>query len=359
MRLPVPHEKTAVVLFVAIALLGAVRHRWAVAGAAAALATLTWQPAFVIAVSVSVVALMTPSARWRNLPRVLIGALVPVAAISLYYLANGSLRLLGEGLLGISLRSATTAFPRFPDRFITIANVVAQQELFSILVFSLGLLGMLGIAVWRLVPFERTKHSSRFDRDSLLVVVVAFILSVAWTIYDFQGVGDLFLLFPFSAVGAGALFHALTWDRPGRLRWIAISTALNTRQGLLVEQQRSVDEMLDRLPAGGSMISIGAPQAMVLSGSTNPNPYLGPFPATTLHLVATWPGGMRGFLREMNAAPPEIIAFRQPSSFTDPANEGARLQNWIDANYVEVGQAPGWRWLVHHDRTEIIDQVDG
>ena len=93
---------------------------------------------------------------------------------------------------------------------------------------------------------------------------------------------------------------------------------------------------------------------MVLSGLTNANPYLTPFQAPMHHLQANWPGGMSGFVEELEANPPEIIAFRGTRRFTDPTAVTAEWSDWIDDNYLERGKAPGWIWLVHRSVAERI-----
>jgi hypothetical protein len=362
-----PREKTAMVLFVTLALLGAVQRRWVLAGAAGSLAVLAWQPAFVIAVALVLAALALSRRRWHALRNLMVGASIPLIAITTYFAAEGAFAVFVDGFGGVGLRALTLALPRFPDRLAFIAELAVKHGLLSTLVFTSGLLGMIATMVWRISGSRGVRH---LRDDPFLVAVIGFPLGVAWTLYNFQGAPDLLLLLPFSAIGVGTFCYLATRRLDTRKRWmvgatvtivaVAVTafTAIDTREERLLEQRRSVDRMLAQLPPNGDVLSIGAPQVMVLSGEVNPNPYLSPFLAPTAHLIANWPGGMSGFVDHLAADPPAAIAFRGTPRFDDPDGLNAELSRWISENYVGRGRAPGWQWLVRRDLASEIEAVD-
>jgi hypothetical protein len=107
--------------------------------------------------------------------------------------------------------------------------------------------------------------------------------------------------------------------------------------------------MLREVPPDAQMMSIGAPQALALACRRNPNRYLILLRGLDEHLHATWPGGIEGFVHDLESHPPELIAFGRVT--------GARsevLTRWMYDNYMERGGAPGWTWFVHRSIAEQI-----
>jgi hypothetical protein len=350
-----PREKTVMVLFAVTALLGAVRRRWALAGVAASLATLTWQPAAVIGVAVVLAALCRSEGRWRSLGKVLLGAFVPLAAIIGYFVVDGSLQAFSDGFLGFGFR--VTGRPvDLMTRVRGIAITSYRGYGLSSWVFGAGIAGMVVFGVLRVLT---AKTWGRIRDDPFLVVVVGFCLSLAWTLFDFQGTPDLFILLPFSALGVGALLYlAAKAVSPRAIQVVAITVAVlatglagflsvTTRRNRLPLQQQAIENLLAQVPNGVDMVSLGAPQPLVMTGITNPNPYLIPFPAGVMHLEMRWPGGIAGFVDGLKADPPDVIAFRPTPDIDGPEAPLADLYLWIDQNYVRKGGAPGWSWRVH------------
>ena len=86
-----PREKTPMVLFVLLAMWMLTRQRFLAAGVFIALAALTWQPAFLLAVTAGVLAaVLRPERRIRSLAEIGIGGAVTTAAFAVYFLATGA-----------------------------------------------------------------------------------------------------------------------------------------------------------------------------------------------------------------------------------------------------------------------------
>lgn len=360
-----PREKTAMLLFLVLALLGTVRRRWFLAGMAGALATLVWQPAGLIPVAIVAARAIgaPPRDRWHDIGAIMLGGAVPVGVIVIYYALEGALRALLDGFLLVNLRYTATSSESFFEQFWQTVRVVRRGYYMSAWIIATGLIAMAGVILWRL---RAAADWRGLLQDRFLVILIAFPLCVAWTAYDFQGPPDLFFVLPFAALGIGALVYSVERVMSasfGRAAAALVTTgaivlaswsAVARRDHGLIRQHRSIAQMLAQVPPDARMMSIGAPQAMVVSGRTNPNRYQILLRGLDEHLHATWPGGMEGFVNDLEDDPPEVIAFGHVT--------GARsevLKRWMYQNYVQRGRAPGWEWLVHRSIAERVHPVSG
>ena len=173
---------------------------------------------------------------------------------------------------------------------------------------------------------------------------------VAFTSYDFERWPDLFVLLPLAAVGVGGLLKPILTRVPPRLGLaltllpVAAGVAFAAHHSLvrndqrLVVQQHSVDAALAQLPPGASILSIEAPQPLVLSGKTNPTRHQ-TFSSGLNHYVDDhYPGGLRGY--------GDFVARDKPTLIAIGIKHGtpAWLQPTITSEYERVGQAPLWTW---------------
>ena len=147
----------------------------------------------------------------------------------------------------------------------------------------------------------------------------------------------------FGAVGIGGVAKELIERLPPRaglalcLAWViaAVAIAANysttQRSRLLRRQRAAVAAMLQLLPSDASIQSIGAPEALVLSGRTNPTRYQTFSQGLGKYMNDTWPGGLRGF--------------------------GPWLRPTIHREYRLAGFAPGWTWYVHRSLGAVDQRV--
>ena len=358
-------------LFVVIALLATARRSWPVAGVAASLATLTWQPAFVVVVAVVVAAWFSEPAdrRARSVSETVLGGLAPLAIVACYFAVEGAWYWFSDGFFNVGLRASVRYAYPLGEQVQRIVRVATSGYGGSLWIFLVGMLAMPGVIVWRIrsQPNWRRIAADRFSASTLV-----FLLCIAWTVYEFQGSGDLFILLPLAAIGVAGIAHGLMSMTGGRAApamavTVAIGacvfaavTAVSSRDELLLHQVASVDALIEQLPPDSELLSLGAPQALALSGRTNRNPYLVMYPAPAAHLEANWPGGMDGFVAELDADPPEVILRRPHLDDDEPAVDeagGSVLNDWIEANYVPRGGAPGWTWMVHRSIADDVERV--
>ena len=116
---------------------------------------------------------------------------------------------------------------------------------------------------------------------------------------------------------------------------LALTFSVGERDHDLEAQRRSVDAMLAELP-DATIVSLQAPQPLVLSGRRNPTRHQMFANGLGDYVDDTWPGGLPGFQRAL------LDSSRTwwpsaPGETTVAAGDAAGLRR--------VGRAPGWIWL--------------
>jgi hypothetical protein len=340
-----PREKTPMTLFVASALWAIARRRWFTAGLCVSLATLCLQIAF-FSTFTAVVAgalFLAHGERLRALVRFAAGGALPVAVLTAWFAATGSLRTAIDAFLLINIRYTTPdpVLPRLDE---------AWQDLRVAYGVSLWLLigGLVALVVLSLAVVRRSARA----QGSSSVVLAAFALGatvgLAWNLHEYDAWPDLFPLLPFAAVGVAGVFAALTRRMaPSRAFVVAVvlcvvatgtavEESVTTRDERLTIQRESVTAVLAEAPAHASIISVEAPQALVLTRRTNPTRHQMFSSGLQDYLDDIWPGGLDGFRRGIVDARPDLVVFGDPVS-----------NNWrraIDPEYVYIGSAPDWSW---------------
>src|SRR6476469_6720891 len=224
-----PREKTAMVLFVVLALLAMVHQRWAATGFLISLATLTWQPVFFAAIAGAVAALLLGlrQGRVRALLRLAVGGLVPLAAFVVWYAAIGQLKVFVDDFLLINAR--------YTQQVSLLSNPghvwQGLQELYgwTLWVFVVGSLAQLAVAVHLLRGPGRREPLAAAQAG----MGVLFLVGLVWSLKAFNGWPDAFFMFPGAAVGIGGLAALVARRLPTRIAlaatvgWVAVATALS------------------------------------------------------------------------------------------------------------------------------------
>jgi hypothetical protein len=169
------------------------------AGAAAAAAFLCWQPALLVVAAVALEALAARTGSARRFGLVLAGALVPLAAYGLYFALHGAL---GEQLYqeyAMPLGSVHT-----PRRFLQSVAFVMTEARGAASLLRVGPLSFAVVAIFVAAGMLRDA-SLLSTRPGALAFACGAAAATAFTLYDHQGVPDLFLVAPYFAVSAGVL----------------------------------------------------------------------------------------------------------------------------------------------------------
>ena len=343
-----PREKTLLVLLLLTACWAVVRGRPGWAGFFIALATLTWQPGFFGAAPAALVALaiLPRGRRLRGLAAFVLAGLAPLVAFLAFYAAIGHLHDFLECY--VLINAQYTQQPGLESSFGATMTMLRDSYGASLWIIVVGAVSLLVAAALAARSAER-----RRDPQHLLFLAfgVGLLVGLAWCFKALNGFPDIFFLLPMTSIGIGYLVHRLGGVRAGArpvalvvaVAWFALTAAMtvqdrSSQDDRLVEQRAETAAAMRLLPADASVVSIEAPQVLVLAGRTDPFQHQMFSLGLEDYVDDTWPGGLEGLGRDIGAAHPTVITV----GTIDPT--------WLDpvlqSEYVEVGTSPGWHWWV-------------
>ena len=347
-----PREKTAMVLFLLVAMLALHHRRWATAGVFTALGTLTWQPVFFVVAAMAVAAIvLAPKGRFSALLRYAVGGAVTTLAMLAYYALNGALHTFFDGFLILNYKYTEQASALDGSK---LWLILQQGYGNSIWLIILGLAVQPVLSVLAVRPAWRTREPGPVTEVTL---GVGWAAGVAWSFVAFNGWPDLFPLLPMAALGIGGLaatvIHAV--DRRVSLRVVEVFTAVislvliiwavgmaRETSGIgLREQRASVNAVLSHGPKNPTILSVQAPEVLVMAHMKNPTRiqmFTNGFPK---YVDDTWPGGIQGYGRWIAKKAPTYIVVENgfPKS--------SWLYDVLRKDYVLTAGAPHWRWWVN------------
>ncbi|GAB3780918.1 glycosyltransferase family 39 protein [Nocardioides ungokensis] len=344
-----PREKTALVLFVLLAALAMIHRRWGVTGFFIALATLTWQPVFFAAAAGAAVAalLAERTGKLKALVLIAIGGIIPTAITIGVYAAAGQLKLFFDDFLIINAEyTRQTSFLDHPG---TIWGYMTDAYGWSLYVFIGGLVVQLGLAIAALRgPTRRTTEGAAQIGFGVVTVV-----GLIWSAKAFNGFPDAFFVLPEAVIGIGglaALLRARTNVRVvlvATLVWVVVATGLSVRFSVLnrddslLAQRADVRHVMALLPTDATMVTVEAPQPLVLAHKRNLTRYQLFGNGLIDYLEATWPGGAAGYAQWIEQKAPTVITVGDdgPPDWLDPAL----------GNYARVGNSGKWAWYLNRD----------
>ncbi|RYP84246.1 hypothetical protein EKO23_16435 [Nocardioides guangzhouensis] len=343
-----PREKTTLMLFLLASLIALARRRFGWSGIFVSLATLTWQPVFFVGLVTGLVGLIAVE-RGRRLGamvRFLVGGLVPLAIFLVWYAVAGHLR-------------------DFLDCFVLIHVQYTQQEGFQSepdviweevrKAYGPSLWMLIGGGITLLVACVRillsTERRADPDRRLVLACGAGLLAGFLWSLRAFNGWPDAFFVLPMCLIGVGEVARAVAARVPARVAvalvaaWTVAATASAVdfswtgRSDVLDEQQASVDAVIGVLGDDVEITSVEAPQALVLTGKTNPTQHQMFTLGLEDYVDDTWPGGLEGFAAGIREDAPTLVAL------------GTLNPTWLrpvlDEDYWKVSTTPGWTWYVN------------
>ena len=342
-----PREKTTMMLLVALALWALVHRRWMLAGAAVALATLTWQPAFfagAAAAGAAVLLVRGGRARLVSLARFAGGGLLVTAAFAGYYAAVGALE---EFFNAFYLINATyTRQPGVLQFLSTEPTAVVDGFGWSWWLILAGLAAMVVLGARRLRGLDRD--------DPHHVAVVALgggtVGSLLWSLMAFNGWADAVLVLPLAATGLGGMALSLSRAaprRPARVGLAAYVVAVlvaaalsswHTRDERLVAMRWVHEAVLEAVGPDAAVMSIGSPQPLVLGRLENPMYHQMFLGGLAEYVDDTWPGGLSGLADDIERERPTLITMDRPGryGFVDPV---------VDRHYERLGTTYVMTWF--------------
>ncbi len=350
-----PRPKTLMVALMATALLLAVYRRTFWASLCGTLAALTWQVSGIIPIWLGVLALVsTTEQRWRSLVPIALGVIIPHALIMLIYLLDGTLSRFLEGYLLFLLyldRGDQSAI----ENYFTTLNRYGP----AMLTYAFGLLTYLyvcGHQFWQTRPWR----TIAMNPHTLGFLTLVFFL--AFSAVDFQGTPDHFPMLLFASMGAGHLLSkgvdglapsATSISKSVLVFAFAIIFMISgtglLRESTPLDRQIKVIESIESvIGADAPVATIGLPPFIALSNRTNPNRYLLISGGVGAYIHSQHPNGIDGFLNELEAYDPAVIAFGNTNrAYSD------EVIAWLEANY-EFCRVPPWRFYMDAATCEAV-----
>jgi hypothetical protein len=221
----------------------------------------------------------------------------------------------------------------------------------SLWVMVVGIAATLALGVHALARPTRSTPRGAALAGLAVVVVVCFL----WSLKAFNGWPDAFFVLPAAAAGIGGLVPLLARWVPRRaltatvVAWALVATSLSAVAALgnknedLDEQRRDVELVMSLLPADADIVSVEAPQPLVLTGQRNAS-RLQLFGNGLIDYVEdTWPGGIEGYARWLGRRSPTVIAVGGHSTVQVPS----WLEPLLRRDYQQVGATLGpFEWFV-------------
>ncbi len=342
-----PREKTTMVLLVVCALLAVAHRRWGWAGAATALATLTWQPAFWLCLVAALVAAKQPP--WREHRRGTIvawvrfglGGAAATALVVAYFAAAGALGAFVEGFLLVNATSTRqVGLPVFVSEMPT---EMLDAWGWSLWPFLVGLVAAVVLG-WR--ARGATDPAGR----AIVGVAAATVASLAWSLLVFNGWADAMFAVPLAALGTGGLAAAAGRALPVR-RATALAagyvlvvcvaagaTAWRTSPDVLEPMREEVTAVLAAAGPDATVQSIGGPQPLALAGLRNPIRHQMFLQGLDDYVDATEPGGLAGLAADLERRRPTFVTL-------DYLDRYEWIEPVLARDYREVGTTAGCIWF--------------
>jgi hypothetical protein len=312
-----------------------------------ALATLTWQPVFfVLAVTTLVAIVLAPAGRWVAVLRMAVGGAVTTGVVLAYYAAHHALHTFFEAFVLINARYTS-------QRGVTSSATWGLLETgygASVWLIGLGLVALPVVAAFAVRPAWRTRDASPV---TMVALGAGWVVGMGWSAIAFNGYLDLFEMLPFAAVGLGGIATAaLGWARDKVdarvttgvaiglavvLTAFATVTSVTTRSHILLTQRASVAAVLAHAPPNATILSIQAPEALVLAHRRNPTNIQMFTNGFNRYVDDTWPGGLQGFADRIQQTRPDLIAMQNgpPPRW---------LNSVLAQDYRRVGRGPTFAW---------------
>ncbi len=319
-----PDAKTPGVLMCGVSMWLLAGRRWFWAGVTAALAFLVWQPFGIYAVLAVVLPLFQAERgqRLRSGAAGLLGGAIPVAACVIYFAITGALGPFVTDAILFPLNGAEHKTQSVITRADLIRQVIVRYYGVSGIVLIVGMAVVLVAAA--VVAARRSGR--RWRHPVVAVLLPSMIFEIAYALTDFQGYPDVYPFLAYGALGvaglavllAGAAARVRARARPAvlaaSLAAVAVLVAFSGiwfRDGsdeLLKRELLRTCAMTRLVPPGNTLFALGDPTPLVLSGRTNPDPFIWVDSRNSAWKISHTKGGIRGWARQVLASNPAVIS---------------------------------------------------
>lgn len=362
------------IVFMILMLWLTLRKQWFLAGLAAMLAFLTWQPLFIYPIVALVCAVAwSPGERGRAALRSLAGLATPVVALIVYYAWGGHLRQLLNGLIVYPLtgviRKNTTVYHRVRYFARAIEHIYGLMAVF----FWVGA-ALVFVAAIRSMLSARSRGRQALLDPSVLLLASTLVVQLGYISYDYIGFPHTFTVLPYAAFGIGwGLARGLDRLRAVSVRWsqvavavaavvavvIAVGSAISyssghaKKAGNLITEEAGACGLQRALVPGTPLWVIDNPGPLVLLHRRQPDnfPYVGG--GLDVWKVHHTKHGFEGWMHEIKASHTSLVVFE--SWVKGPYKD--RVKNWLRSQGFRSGSIGPWKvfvdragraWMRHH-----------
>lgn len=366
--------KTPMLIFGLLSLWATYRDKPFQAGLYGMLSALSWQPGLLF-VGVAGLAASRYLTRWREgrLVRVVVGALVPLGVLLVYFWASGALTdfyiWTWQYNTGVYAPREMRSLATTADLFRRMLRNHFSESLVYFYLAPLGLLVALGRA-FRDEAGARLGWRAVVERAPQQAIIIAPLVYLAFCLVNMQGGADLAPLLPFVA-GFTALLICFLVDKAARLygRWrgeaagakaqpllfaagclviVLLSASriptLGENPVTIAVQDARVKAMLGHVEAGETLFVQGQTEILVLSGMANASKYFFLDRGKDSYLDVVEPGGFAGWFARLQQQRPKIVALARMRKVDHKAD----FERWVQTEYNLSGDAD-FIYYVRHD----------
>jgi len=355
-----PRAKTPMVLLQILALYFTASKRWFWGALFGGLATLTWQPMVVFPLITLILAVLqshSPKQRFRSAALALGGMFLPIALTMLWFAGKGALGEFIDGWITFNILHLDRDGATIASNFVRMSAAIREGYVATSTLLYLGFLGIVLFAIVRLYAYRgQVKHW--LQEDGSMAVILSFPCPFLWSALDFQSYPDFFPFLPYAALGCGWMLSAAIrgieaqYSLTGRFVPIASVLVLllllgisgpqyyRTRNTELLHQRQWAAELNAKIPADYPVLSIGLPQALVLTGRTNPTPFAFVVNGIDNYIDAQTEGGFDGWVRDIDRMGHVVILLGPIRG-----QHVAKIQRWVEekCRMAKIGQ---WTFCV-------------
>ncbi len=348
-----PQPKAPMVLFSILALLYTMRRRWLAAGFFGSLAFIIWQPMLIypaLTLGIGWFAATGQRERWRQVALVVAGSCLAWMPVLFYFWWHNALgRMVDESVIFLIQLSDRTGH----SSDVTLFKIVRMFVRFYDLAAIAMVIGFVVVAALTVGLVSRNRSLTKICRSPLAVIVLTYPFPFIWSLMDFQGPSDLYVLLPYAALGFGIFLKRALFETFSREEDAAESLSLPARSGVwmasgiclgliglaymnmryrpgegLRQQREGIAKIEMKYGKKARYLTVGDPQFMVLTRRVNPNPYLFVIMGIDNYIEAREPGGFQGWLDGIEKYNPDVIV---SSRFL--GSSAKRWYDWLGKRY--------------------------
>jgi hypothetical protein len=348
--------KLPMILFGLFSLLLIARGKPFWAGFFSMLSCLCWQPGLMFT-GVALLMFSRYLTNWRDLAalKVLLGAVVPLAVLLLYFYSIGALADLWTWTVVYNLRVYA------PETAKGLRETVALLWKVAVRVFRLDLV-LIALSVAGLIMFGIERVRTRLkDRKALEspclfgdAIVILPLIYLAFCLINFQSGPDLIPLFPFIGLFAGWFVVTLGGARFGLARYLPAAALIllfaliifraliyRVESELTLQDQEKGFAAISKVLAPDDGIYVhGTVEILVLLNRPNLNPYIFLDRGKDDWIVKRTRGNFGAIIDEMESSAPKLVAI----SRTGKVAHRAELRRWVDDHYDQM-DLPGYEGI--------------